>query len=96
VHDRRCVLEVETAINEGFGDDAMGEKPCLVLTCWVRGKPFAYKCSRCGQSFLFPEDRTPKEGASELWAAFKEHVQEEHPEDADSTRGSGDAANERT
>jgi hypothetical protein len=28
-------------------------------------------------------DRTPKEGMSEVCAAFKGHVQEEHPEDVD-------------
>jgi hypothetical protein len=83
------------AIDEEFGGDARGEKLCLVLTCWVRGQPFFYQCSQCGRLFVLPEDRTPKEGASELWAAFKEHVQEEHPEDAESTKGSGRAAGER-
>lgn len=62
----------------------MGEKPHLVVGGWARGEPFTYKCSACGQPFLIPEDRTPKEGMSELWAAFKEHVHQEHLEDADS------------
>lgn len=88
-------MEIETAIDEGFGGDAMGQEPRLVLTCWVRGEPFFYKCARCGQAFLLPEDRTPKEGALEVWAAFKEHVQQEHPEDAESTKGSGDDTSER-
>ncbi len=46
--------------------------------------PFFYKCSLCEQQFLLPEDRTPKEAVAELWATFKEHVREEHPEDAGS------------
>lgn len=87
----RGPLEIETGIEEGFGHDVRGEKPHLVMDCWVRGEPLAYKCSRCGLPFLLPEDRTPREGASELWAAFKQHIQKEHPEDAEDTKGSGDA-----
>ena len=71
-----------------------GERPRLVMTVWVKGVPLAYKCSRCGQAFLLPEDRTPKEGASELCKAFKEHVHEEHFVCGESTRGSGDDLNE--
>jgi uncharacterized metal-binding protein YceD (DUF177 family) len=72
-------------IIEGFGEVVMEERPRLVLPHLVRGKPFDYQCSRCGQPFLLPEDRTLTEGRSEVWAAFKEHVQEEHPEEADSS-----------
>ena len=84
--------EDEMLSDEGGGDDARGEKPTLVLTRWVRGKPFFYKCSRCCQEFLLPEDRTPKEGMTELWAAFRDHVDEEHREGAERTEGSGDDA----
>ncbi len=59
----------------------MTEKTQPVLTGWGEGEPMTYKCSLCGRPFLFPEDRSPKEGAAELWAAFQEHVQEEHSEE---------------
>jgi hypothetical protein len=52
-----------------------------VLTDWVKGEPLAYKCSLCGQVFLLPDDRNPKEGVAELWAAFRDHVQAQHPEE---------------
>lgn len=54
------------------------EQPRLVVTEWVKGEPVAYKCSLCGQLFLLPDDRTPKEAAAELVAAFHEHLGEEH------------------
>lgn len=54
------LLEIEAAIEEWFGDGVVREAPRLVLTCWVRGEPFFYVCSRCGQPFLFPEGRSPK------------------------------------
>lgn len=53
--------EIEMPIDKWLRNDAKGEKPRLVLTWWVRGEPFFYMCSRCGQPFLFPEDRSPKE-----------------------------------
>jgi hypothetical protein len=55
------------------------EKPRLVISSYDAGEPMAYQCSLCGQTFILPEDRTPKEGMTELWATFKEHVQERHP-----------------
>jgi hypothetical protein len=78
--------------DEGGGDDATEEKPRLVLTSWVRGTPFFYKCSGCGHPFLLPEDRSPVEGASELLAAFREHVDEKHREGAERTEERGDDA----
>jgi hypothetical protein len=54
------------------------EKPRLEVTEWVRGEPVAYKCSRCGQIFLLPDDQSPKEAAAELLAAFHDHVGEVH------------------
>jgi len=60
----------------------MSEKPQLVVAGPVRnGEHFFYECSRCGQRFILPEDRDPKDGAAELLAAFKEHVGEEHSEE---------------
>ncbi len=56
------------------------ERPQLVIADWIKGEPIAYKCSLCGQTFLLPEDQTPKEGVAELWAAFNDHVGEAHPE----------------
>jgi hypothetical protein len=75
-------LEIEMQTDEGPGDGAKKEKPRLVLIPWVKGKALAYKCSRCCQEFLLPEDRTPKEGVAELWEAFSEHVDKEHGEGA--------------
>jgi hypothetical protein len=57
---------------------AANEKPCLVVTEWVKGEPVTYKCSRCDQIFILPDDRTPKEAAAELVAAFHEHLGEIH------------------
>jgi len=57
------------------------EKPQLVMT-GAKGEPMAYHCSLCGQLFLLPDDRSPKDAAAELFAAFQEHVGEEHAQDA--------------
>lgn len=60
-------------------DVFMGEKPRLIFTKLSRGKAIACQCSLCGQVFLLPEDKPPKEAAAEMIAAFAEHVREEHP-----------------
>jgi len=57
------------------------EKPRLVMT-GAKGEPMAYECSLCGQLFLLPDDRSPKEAAAELMIVFQEHVREEHAEEA--------------
>jgi len=57
------------------------EKPRLVITA-AKGKPINYWCSRCGQHFLLPEDRTAREAAIELLTAFHEHAEEEHAQKA--------------
>jgi hypothetical protein len=54
----------------------------LVLTDWSKGKPLVYICSLCGHTFTLAEHRSPKEGMAELWAAFNDHVREEHTEEA--------------
>jgi hypothetical protein len=89
-------LEIEMQIDEETGDGAKREKPRLLLIPWVKGEPLAYRCSRCCQVFLLPEDRTPKEGAAEVWAAFWEHVDKEHRDGARRTEGSGDDASGKT
>jgi hypothetical protein len=58
------------------------EKPRLVLTTWTKGEPLAYQCSRCGQVFIPPEDRDPKDAAIELQTAFQDHLREEHADEA--------------
>jgi hypothetical protein len=60
----------------------LNEKPSLVATSWVKDEPMSYQCSRCGQLFLLPDDRSPRDAARELLAAFREHVGEEHAEEA--------------
>ena len=57
------------------------EKPKLVMT-GGKDEPMVYQCSLCDQLFLLPDDRTPKDAAAELLAAFQEHVAEEHSEKA--------------
>jgi hypothetical protein len=81
-------------IDQGCGNNAEGEQPRLVMTRWAKGVPLAYKCSRCEQTFILPEDQTPKEGVVELWAAFTEHVHEEHSAGAESAKGCNEGAGE--
>jgi hypothetical protein len=57
------------------------EKPHLVMS-GGKDEPLAYRCSLCGQLFLLPDDRSPKDAAVELLAAFQEHVAEAHAEEA--------------
>jgi hypothetical protein len=87
---------MEMPIDKESGHDAKAQEPRLILTSWVKGEDFAYECSRCSQLFLLPEDQTPKEGAAELLAAFREHVSAEHREIAERTTGSGDDGSGRT
>jgi hypothetical protein len=56
----------------------MTERPKLVLSPWIKGERFSYRCSICDQPFLLPEDRSPKEAMEEVLAAFNEHVCDEH------------------
>lgn len=56
------------------------KRPRLVVTSW--NEPITYQCSRCGQIFLPPEDRSPKDAVVELLAAFQEHIGEVHVEEA--------------
>lgn len=88
--------EIEMPIDKKFGHDAKGGVPRLIASTWMRGEPFAYECSRCGQRFLFPEDRSPKDGVAELWSAFREHVDEEHGAGAEWIKGSGNDASGKT
>jgi len=61
----------------------MNDNAHLVIKSPEGGEPIAYQCSVCGQRFVLPEDRSPKEAVAELWGAFKEHIREEHPEQAE-------------
>ena len=61
----------------------LNEKPHLVVISWVEDEPMSYECSRCGQIFLLPEDRSPRDGAAEVLAAFHDHIGEVHAEKAD-------------
>jgi hypothetical protein len=61
----------------------LNENPHLVVTSWIKGEPMSYECSKCGQIFLLPEDRNPRDAAAELLEAFHEHVGEVHAEKAD-------------
>jgi hypothetical protein len=61
----------------------MQEKAHLVpIASCAKDDPFVFKCSRCERVFALPEDRTPKESVSEVWAAFRDHKRKEHPGDA--------------
>ena len=57
------------------------EKPRLVITA-AQGEPADYRCSLCGQVFILPEARNPREAALELLTAFHEHAGEEHAQKA--------------
>ena len=59
----------------------MTQRPKLVPSRETRDHPFCYRCSICNQGFLPPEDRSPKEAMAEVWAAFTEHIQDEHMEE---------------
>jgi uncharacterized OB-fold protein len=55
-------------------------KPEIVVTDWFEGEPMAYRCSQCEQIFFPPEERSPEDGAAEVWVAFYEHIGEAHAE----------------
>jgi hypothetical protein len=59
----------------------VNEKPHLGMT-GAKGEPMTYQCSLCGHLFLVPDDRSPKDAAAELLAAFHDHVGEEHADEA--------------
>lgn len=75
---------LQEARNGGVRSVLSDKAHLIVVSPATSHGPFFYKCSLCEQRFLLPEDRTPKEAVEELWATFKEHVREEHPEDAGS------------
>ena len=60
---------------------AANDKPRLVMT-GGKDEPMTYRCSLCGQLFILPDDRSPKDAAAELLAAFRGHVAEEHAGEA--------------
>jgi hypothetical protein len=57
------------------------EKPRLEITP-ADNEPVGYRCSACGQIFILPEDRSPRDAAIELLAAYQEHVVVEHAREA--------------
>ncbi len=61
----------------------MNEKPTCSSNLKKGRGAIAYQCSVCRQRFVLPEDRSPKEAVAELWGAFKDHIREEHPEQAE-------------
>ncbi len=67
------------------------ERPHLVMSPWIKGHEITYECSACGQIFVLPEDRSPKEAVTELRAAFQEHVRSEHSREVND-EGGGAAA----
>ena len=56
----------------------MTKRPKLEPSRGTKGEALCYRCSICDQPFLPPEDRNPKEAMAEVWAAFNEHIGEEH------------------
>jgi hypothetical protein len=56
----------------------MPNKPKLMVSPWVKAEPLHYECSPCGHKFLLHE-ANPMDGAKALWAAFTDHVGNEHP-----------------
>jgi len=52
--------------------------PAKLLLCPNAGKLECYRCSRCDQLFIRPEDVPAEEGRAEVGAAFERHVAEMH------------------
>ena len=77
------MLRLSASAPSSFGVIQMNEKARLVIKSAESGEPISYQCSSCGQRFVLPEDRSPKEAVAELWGAFKDHIREEHPEQAE-------------
>ena len=67
------------------------ERPHLVMSPWIKDHEITYECSACGQIFVPPEDRSPKEAIAELRAAFQEHVRSEHSGEANDEGGGAGA-----
>jgi hypothetical protein len=57
------------------------ENPRLEITPADK-EPVGYRCSACGQIFILPEDRSPRDATIELLAAYQEHVVVEHARQA--------------
>ena len=49
-----------------------------MLSPWIKGERFRYRCSFCDQPLLPPEDLSPREAAEGVWAAFNKHIRDEH------------------
>jgi len=60
----------------------MNEKPQLVMDASAKGESIVYRCSACTEIFLLPNEQTPKAAAAKLWAAWNQHVQEKHSDEA--------------
>ena len=56
----------------------------LIVSVSAKGERMEYQCSLCGLIFRLADNRTAKDAVAILWAAFKDHVQEAHPEPATS------------
>jgi hypothetical protein len=55
-------------------------KPELIVRGGGQGSPIVYQCSYCGRQFPLAECETPKEAMATLYATFRTHVRQEHPE----------------
>ena len=56
----------------------------VIVNVSAKGERMEYECSLCGLIFRLADNRTAKEAMAVLWAAFKDHVQENHLEPATS------------
>jgi len=61
------------------------ERAQLIVRVSVKGELMLYQCSLCDQTFPLSADENAKESMAVLWAAFKDHVREYHPENATSS-----------
>jgi hypothetical protein len=55
------------------------DKPYLILGGAAKNVPMSFHCSLCGQAFTLPKGQSPEEAVAELWVAFTDHLQREHP-----------------
>ena len=59
-------------------ESSMDERPKLMISPWVSGEPLHYECSPCGHRFVLSDEGDPSVNAKDLWAAFTEHVRNQH------------------
>ena len=80
------IREYEAYIHERIEAQSRGamstmtQKPELIIRGGGQGVAIVYQCSYCGLQFPLADGEKPKEAMARLYATFRTHVREEHPE----------------